>query len=113
MARSLTRAEGFTIISELQAEAWFETTEGLEEIHSLQRLMYPPERIVTENVEYARRTQFSHVYLWGIEWWYWMAAHGHGEYLDTARALLSTASPGSPGSRGAQAPEKDAAMDPL
>jgi hypothetical protein len=81
-------ADGLTMVSELQAEAWFETTEGLDELAEIQRQQFPPELILAQNVEFARRTHFSRVYLWGVEWWYSMAAHRHGEYLDVARKLL-------------------------
>jgi hypothetical protein len=95
-ARTLMRAEGATMISELQAEAWFDLGKPLDETADLQSLRFPAEAVVTGNVDYARRTQFSEVYLWGVEWWYWMAAHGHREYVEAARVLfLSSSARGS------------------
>lgn len=28
--------------------------------------------IFRENIEFARKTQFSPTFVWGVEWWYWM-----------------------------------------
>ena len=39
-------------------------------------------------ISYAKKTGFDTQYLWGIEWWYWMAEHGHPEYLEYAKTLF-------------------------
>jgi hypothetical protein len=89
-ARAVTGADGMTIISELQCEPWF-VGGGLKEVpYEVQRSQFPPEEIVLSNIEYARRTQFSRAYLWGVEWWYWMASRGHPEYVEAARQAFAT-----------------------
>jgi hypothetical protein len=90
LARSITRRDGVTIISELQAEGWFESTEALDQVRAWQKQRFPADMLLDDNLEYARDTQFDQAYLWGVEWWYWMAAHGHSEYLDAARRAFAT-----------------------
>lgn len=74
-----------TIIAELQAEPWF--ADG--------RLLPPDQQaqlFTTENlknyVKFAGATGFDEAYLWGVEWWYFMAANGYPEYLDYAGTLF-------------------------
>ena len=100
VARLLAGADGTTIITELQSEAWFESTDGLDVARELHRARFPAHAMLTDNVAFARRTGFSQAYLWGVEWWYWMAAHGHAEYLRTAQLTFAEARPASrpPGS---------------
>lgn len=74
-----------TIIVELQAEPWL--ANGV--------LNSPNQQagLLTENqfkdyISFAKQTGFDEAYLWGVEWWYFMAANGHPEYLDYARTLF-------------------------
>jgi hypothetical protein len=58
------------VVSELQAEPWAPNgllNTSLEE----QSKSMDAERLVN-HVNYAKRTGFSSVYLWGAEWWYWL-----------------------------------------
>ncbi len=56
---------------ELQAEPW--VAEGILEtdINTQKTLMNP--KIFEEYVKYAKAAGFGENYLWGVEWWYWMA----------------------------------------
>jgi hypothetical protein len=92
VARLLIGAHGGeTIIAELQTEGWFLHEQGLKAIAAAeQRAAYPPEQIILANVEYGRRIGFRQAYLWGVEWWYWMAAQGDASYVDAARAVFRT-----------------------
>lgn len=56
---------------ELQAEPWF--ANGIEntDLDTQKALMNP--KIFQSNIEYAKQAGFSDNYLWGVEWWYWMA----------------------------------------
>jgi len=85
VARSITGVHNATIISELQCEPWFVNGNLKEVPYEVQRSQFPPEQIVLANLEYAQRTHFRSAYMWGAEWWYWMASHGHAEYLEAAR----------------------------
>ena len=58
------------IVIELQAEPWmpgWTVNNDLEE-----QLKFMDERKIKENVEYAKQSGFSEIYLWGAEWWYWL-----------------------------------------
>lgn len=37
----------------------------------------------------ARTSGFPIHYLWGAEWWYYIAEHGHPEFWDTAKGLMA------------------------
>jgi hypothetical protein len=35
-----------------------------------------------KNVDFAARTGMPRAYLWGAEWWYWLASKGEHEIAD-------------------------------
>lgn len=77
------------IVTELQAEPW--VTEAIQTINpDKQRVLMNPERL-RDNVEFTRRIGFPEVYLWGIEWWYWLKQQGHPEMWDAGRELIQEA----------------------
>ena len=88
VVRALLGKGGETIIVELQAEAWFQSAALVDVPAELQKREFPADLLLVSNVEYARRTQFSPVYIWGAEWWYWMEAQGYPEYLEAARRVF-------------------------
>lgn len=73
---------------ELQAEPWllsgiFHTS--LDEQKSLMN-----EKVFNDHVNYAKKVGFSDNYLWGVEWWYWMAKEKNDWTMwATAKELLS------------------------
>jgi len=74
------------IVIELQAEPWIggSTTDGVlqEQFKSMN-----PEQLKS-NVDYAEKVGFPQIYLWGVEWWYWLKeTQSHPELWDTARGL--------------------------
>ena len=58
-------------VAELQAEPWFEDAgaEGTP-IEEQEKTMNPQR--LEEHLDYAERVGASRVYMWGVEWWYWM-----------------------------------------
>jgi hypothetical protein len=41
------------------------------------------------NIEFARRTGFSEIYLWGVEWWYWLRAeHRDDRFWNEGKNLM-------------------------
>lgn len=56
---------------ELQAEPWFETDVHSTDLNTQFTLMNP--KIFKDNIAYARKVGFAENYLWGVEWWYWLA----------------------------------------
>lgn len=76
------------IVIELQAEPWIggSTTDGLlvEQFKSMNVAQ------LKDNVEYAEKVGFPEIYLWGVEWWYWLkVTQGHPELWDTAKDLYA------------------------
>lgn len=75
-----------TVISELQAEPW--ATESLIQIPIDEQIKRFSLDQFRETVTFARKTGFSEAYFWGAEWWYYLAAQGHPEYLEYAKTLF-------------------------
>lgn len=74
------------IISELQTEPWFSkpfNETSLEEQYETMNV-----NRFRGNVDFARRTGASEVYLWGVEWWYWVAEQGDARFLEEARKIF-------------------------
>jgi len=88
LIRAMTGHKGSTIISELQAEAWINGKKSpTEEDIEAQFKLFPPVKLQA-NIKYAKETNFSQIYLWGVEWWYFMDKHNHPEYLEEAKGLF-------------------------
>ncbi len=69
-------------VSELQAEPWF-TDASVEDtpIEEQEKTMNP--KRLKKHLDYAERVGASRVYLWGVEWWYWMKdKQGNSTYWD-------------------------------
>lgn len=87
LARGLFASKNqMTIIAELQAEPWVQkaiTDTPLEEQIKLFTISD-----LKGNVEFAQKTGFDEIYLWGVEWWFWMSENGHPQYLEFAKSLF-------------------------
>lgn len=58
-------------VSELQAEPWFTDSNPLNtSVEEMEETMNPDR--LTKHLNYASRVGASRVYLWGVEWWYYM-----------------------------------------
>lgn len=75
-----------TIVAELQAELW--AGKPLTEIPLDEQLKKFPLTQFQSTINYSKRTGFQSFYLWGVEWWYYLASHGHPEYLEYAKTLF-------------------------
>ncbi|MBI2330540.1 beta-galactosidase [Candidatus Daviesbacteria bacterium] len=73
------------IIVELQAEPWL--ANGVFGLPEEQIKKFTIENF-KNYISFAKKTQFDETYLWGVEWWYFMAANGYPEYLEYARTLF-------------------------
>lgn len=74
-----------TMVVELQAEPWL--ADGFLGPAKEQAKLFPVEKIGSY-IDFAKKTGFDETYLWGIEWWYFMAANGYPEYLNFAKTLF-------------------------
>jgi hypothetical protein len=75
-----------TIIAELQAEPWL-IGKTLNQDPERQSELFPLSKLKA-NVDYAKKTGFNSIYLWGVEWWYKMAENGYPQYLEYAKTLF-------------------------
>jgi drug/metabolite transporter (DMT)-like permease len=75
-----------SIVSELQTEPWVEKPIDTLDYQTI-RNRFPIEKL-KQNVEYAQETRSDQIYLWGVEWWYYMKQAGYSEYLDTAKEIF-------------------------
>lgn len=90
LIRAVTGKKGQTIISELQMEPWIRDKKLPSESDlQIQIRDFPPSRL-SENLKYAQETNFSQIYLWGVEWWYFMDSQGYPEYLKEAKLLMDS-----------------------
>ena len=77
-----------TIIIELQAEPWSPNNNLVDTNIEEQANLFTVNNF-KDNVAFAKGTGFDEIYLWGVEWWYFMDKFGNPTYLDYARGLLS------------------------
>lgn len=75
-----------TIITELQAEPWLK--DGVLSQRASQQAEFFPVNDLKDYINYAKDTGFDEMYLWGIEWWYFMKEHGYPQYLEYAKTLF-------------------------
>jgi len=73
------------IISELQAEPWFRKPPAQTPIG--EQLEQMDAARLRGNADFAASTGASEIYLWGVEWWYWLKTQGHPELWEAARGL--------------------------
>ncbi|MDD2823497.1 MAG: beta-galactosidase [Candidatus Daviesbacteria bacterium] len=76
-----------TITIELQGEPWSQDFIGDTPIST--QLEHFTVQNFKENVIFAKKVGTPEIYLWGVEWWYWIAKLGHPEYLEYARTILN------------------------
>ncbi|MBI4040000.1 beta-galactosidase [Candidatus Daviesbacteria bacterium] len=76
-----------TIIVELQAEAW--SDKFLTEIPIEEQVQIFPASELLNYSWYAKKTGFDEIFLWGVEWWYYLAQRNHPEYLQTAKMIVN------------------------
>ena len=78
-----------TIIVELQAEPWFANNSPLSTPVDRQIEIFSEEKLEA-NLAFAKKTGFDEIYLWGVEWWYFMKEKkGHPEYWDYVKNLFN------------------------
>ncbi len=70
-------------LSELQAEPWAPV--ALTQLHPTEAADLMNPTIFHENTDYARRSGFSLIYFWGVEWWYQQKQSGAPGMWDAAR----------------------------
>ena len=76
------------IISELQAEPWFDGGTPLDTKINIQEQTGSLDQMKA-NIEFAKKVGASRAYFWGVEWWYWMkTVQKNPAYWDEAKKEL-------------------------
>jgi hypothetical protein len=76
-----------SMLIELQAEPWIKdgtlADAGADEYNKTFSIDQ-----FKANIDYAIRTDFKQVYLWGVEWWYLQKLKGNNEYYNLAKEIF-------------------------
>lgn len=76
------------IVIELQGEPWVKGWTVHQPLEEQFKSMN--EKKLAENVLYAQKSGFDTIYIWGVEWWYWLQTTQNVSTLwDTARELFA------------------------
>ncbi|MBI2636980.1 MAG: hypothetical protein HYW81_02195 [Parcubacteria group bacterium] len=75
-------------LSELQLEPWTLVPLPLTPLSAQFKSMNFNRTRTT--IDFARKTGFSEIYLWGVEWWYWLKEeHRDARFWDVGRQLMN------------------------
>lgn len=87
LSRILTGQKN-AIVAELQAEPWIKGYTTNAPLSEQFKSMNPAQ--LEKNVEYAKEVGFPEIYLWGVEWWYWLKdKQGDPEMWNVAKRLFA------------------------
>lgn len=79
-------------ISELQGEPW--TVRSITEVSKEEFYEQMNARVLREHVDFAVATGFDRIWIWGIEWWYWLKTqHNNPTLWEAARELFNEPTP--------------------
>ncbi|MDD5146576.1 MAG: beta-galactosidase [Candidatus Pacebacteria bacterium] len=77
------------IIAELQAEPWGTENRSLTQMPVAEQLKSFKVKDLKGNLEFARKTGLPEIYLWGVEWAYWLKTkHGDSSYWDLMKDTI-------------------------
>lgn len=74
------------IVTELQMEPWTMDRRMIELSLEEQELSFDLKRF-KDNITYVEKTGFPEVYLWGVEYWYWLKQQDYPEIWQEAKEL--------------------------
>jgi Beta-galactosidase len=77
------------IVTELQAEPWPAHQTSIPQTPIAEQYKSMNIQRFRDNVEFARRVGFPEVYLWGVEWWYWIRERGDSSFWNEAKNLFA------------------------
>lgn len=73
-------------VSELQAEPW--ERQPLSEMPLIEQKELMNAQKLKKSVEFARHAGFDEVYLWGVEWWYWLKGQGDDSLWNVVKEMI-------------------------
>jgi len=68
------------MLTEVQLEPWFD--KPLKNIPIEEQFKEFDFKKFKESILFTKKTKISKIYLWGVEWWYWLSLNGHPEFLN-------------------------------
>ena len=75
------------IVIELQGEPWVQGWTTAAPVET--QLASMNAEILTDNVEFAKKTGMQEIYVWGVEWWYWMkTTQNNATVWDAAKMFI-------------------------
>jgi hypothetical protein len=75
------------IVIELQGEPWVQGWTTSAPIET--QLASMNADILADNIEFAKKTGMKEIYVWGVEWWYWMKTTQNNPTLwETAKSFI-------------------------
>lgn len=88
LVRSIVGKNSQTIISELQAEPWLADRQDPAGDNLAEQTKLMSVSDFENNINFAMETNFTQMYLWGVEWWYFMDKNGYPEYLEYGKSFF-------------------------
>lgn len=74
------------IVTELQMEPWA-TGKPIDQLSQAERELSFDLKRFDNHLKYVTKTGFKEVYLWGVEYWYWLKGQGDPAMWDQAKKL--------------------------
>jgi len=77
------------INTELQVEPWTKSNE-LKNMDLFDQFYSMDLQQVKTNIDFARKSGINEIYLWGVEWWYWLKEkQNHPEFWEYGKTLIN------------------------
>ena len=77
------------VVIELQGEPWADRPYHTLPVEKQYETMSP--QMFRDTIHYSERAGFDTIYIWGVEWWYWLKQQGHPEIWDIMREEIARA----------------------
>jgi len=88
LVQALNKNVEKVFLSELQLEPW--SIVPMSEMTLQQQFVSMNFKRTQTTIDYAKRTGFDEIYLWGVEWWYWLdQEHSDGRFWSLGKSLMS------------------------
>jgi hypothetical protein len=77
------------VVIELQGEPWADRPYHTLPVDEQYETMSPT--MFKDTIRYAEDAGFDTLYIWGVEWWYWLKQQGHPEIWDIVKEEITRA----------------------
>ncbi|MBI3290850.1 hypothetical protein HYZ76_01050 [Candidatus Falkowbacteria bacterium] len=86
LTKSLHKELDKVIVTEMQMEPWSFDRKMVNVSYEDQQKSFNLKRF-RDNIDYVQRAGFDEVYLWGVEYWYWLNKQGYTEIWEEAKSI--------------------------